>query len=318
MILVLDNPDHWRIRKLVAKAFTPASVRAIRDRASAIAGELVDAHAAERRMDVVADFAFPFPMRVIGAILGLPDADHDVIGRYATALNPVLEFLPMSPEVLATANDAVGELTEYFTTLAAKRRAGPTDDLFSALVHATEDGDRLDDQELIANAILLYVAGHETTAGGTGLAVANLGANPAQWELLRRRPELIPNAAEELLRHDTPGQGTARVVMADTAIGDTPVAAGSFVLAYLGAANRDPDAYPDPDVLDLTRDLGSLPRPATWGGGAHFCLGRHLALHEFEIALETLLSRCPGYEIEALEHRPTPLMRGLERLEIRW
>lgn len=159
MVFVLDNPDHRRIRKLLHRAFTPARVREMRDRATQIVHDLFDQHAEARRMELVKDVAFPFPMRVIGSIMGLPDEDHDTIGGFATALNPVLEFLPMSPEVLATANDAVGELANYFTALAAKRRQDPTDDLFSAMVHATEDGDVLSDEELIANAILLYVAG---------------------------------------------------------------------------------------------------------------------------------------------------------------
>ena len=318
MVFVLDNPDHRRIRKLLHRAFTPARVREMRDRATSIVTGLFDQHADARRMELVRDVAFPFPMRVIGSIMGLPDEDHDRIGGFATALNPVLEFLPMSPEVLAKANDAVGELAEYFTALAAKRREDATDDLFSAMVHATEDGDVLSDEELIANAILLYVAGHETTAGGTGLAVKTFAENRSQWELLQQRPDLVPNAVEEVLRHDTPGQGTARVVMADTSFGDVPVAAGNFVLGYIGAANRDPEAFPDPTALDITRDFTALPRPATWGGGAHFCMGRNLALQEFEIVLETLLQRCPDYQVDGFEFRSNPLMRGLERLEISW
>ena len=318
MVFVLDSPDHRRIRKLLHRAFTPARVREISERAAAIANALIDEHAAARRMDLVKDFAFPFPMRVIGAIMGLPDADHDKIGGFATALNPVLEFLPMSPEILATANNAVGELAEYFTALAAERRAEPTDDLFSAMVHASEDGDTLNDRELIGNAILLYIAGHDTTAGGIGLTTLNLDRHPSQRQLLRTRPELIPNAVEELLRYDTPGQGTARVVMADTTFANTTVPAGSFVLGYLGAANRDPEAYDDPDTLDITRDFASLPRTATWGGGPHLCLGRNLALQEFEIVLKSLLNRCPDLTVDNAEFRPTPLMRGLERLDVHW
>lgn len=128
----------------------------------------------------------------------------------------------------------------------------------------------------------------------------------------------MPNAVEELLRYDSPGQGTARVVMADTDFGGIAVGAGSFVLGYLGAANRDPAAFPEPDTVDLTRDFSTLPRVATWGGGAHLCLGRNLALQEFEIVLETLMARCPDFEVHAIDHRPTPLMRGLDHLEITW
>ena len=317
MTFVLDDPDHRRVRRLMQGAFSPARIDAMRPRTLALAHELVDARTAARSMDVVTDFALPLPMRVIGSIMGIPDADHARIGADATALNPVLEFLPMSADVLARANDAVRALADYFADLADRRRREPTGDLFSALVHAAVDGERLTHDELIANAILLYIAGHETSAGGTGLALLALHHHPDQLAVLRDRPELIPNAAEELLRYDTPGQGTARVVMADTTVGGTPMNAGSMVLAYLGAANRDPDVYPDPDRLDVTRDL-TAQRPATWGGGAHLCLGRALALQEIEATLEVLLTRCPGLTVDDWHFRPTPLMRGLDSLNVHW
>jgi cytochrome P450 len=316
MVFVLDNPDHRRIRKLLAAAFSPARTAALRPMVAAIAEDLVAQVSPSRRIELVADLCFPLPMRVIGALLGIPDADHFTIGRYATALNPVLEFLPMSPEVLKRANEAIGELEAYFRALASARRADPTDDLFSAMVHATDDGEVLTDEELIANAVLLYIAGHETTAGATALGLLALLRNPNQLALLRRQPELRRGAVEELLRYDSPGQGTARVVMTDTVFGDVPVAAGSFVLGYLGAANRDPAVFTDPDVLDITRDAS---RAATWGGGAHLCLGRSLAQQELDVALQTLLERCPGLELaDEPVFRPTPLMRGLDRLDLRW
>ena len=318
MIFVLDDPDHRRMRRLMQGTFTPARIAAMRPRTSAIAHRLVDAQAGRRQMDFVRDFAFPLPMRVIGTILGIPESDHAFIGADATALNPVLEFLPMSPDVLARANEAVRSLAAYFADLAVRRRDEPTDDLFSAMLHAAVDGERLTDEELIANAILLYIAGHETTAGGTGLAILALRQRPEQFALLCRRPDLIANAAEELLRFDFPGQGTARVVTADTNIGGVEVAAGNMVLAYLGAANRDPAIFANPDVVDVTRTFTAANRPATWGGGAHLCIGRALALQELEVTLETLTQRCPGFTVDDLTFRPTPLMRGLDTLTMHW
>ena len=319
MIFVLDNPDHRRLRKLATQAFTPKRVRELRQRAEHIANELFDQGAASGGMDFVSDFSYPFPLRVIGNVLGVPDADHMKIGEYATALNPVLEFLPMTDEVLAKANHAVEALADYFSDLAAKRRQNPTDDLFSALVHATEDGESLSNQELIANAILLYVAGHETTAGGTALALLSLHRNPDQLDLLKANPSLIPGSIEELLRYDTPGQGTARVVMKQATFGEHTVEAGNAVLGYLGAANRDPEVYDDPNKLDLRRDL-SKARPLTWGGGSHLCLGRNLALQEFEVAFSVLLTRHPDVRVTVDEpaFRETPLMRGLNSLPIEW
>ena len=293
MAFVLDDPDHRRIRRLLQGAFTPTRVNAMRPRTIAIAYELIDARA-DRTMDFVTDFSLPLPMRVIGSIMGIPDADHASIGADAAALNPVLEFLPMSPDVLGRANDAVRGLAGYFTHLAERRRREPSDDLFSAMVHAAVDGERLTHDELIANAILLYVAGHETTAGGTGLAVLALHQHPDQLALLRDRPELIPNAADELLRFDTPGQGTARVVTTDSVLGGTALPAGAIVLAYLGAANRDPDVYPDPDRLDLTRDLASLARPATWGGGRTSASGEHSPFRRWRLPSKSLSRGAPS------------------------
>ncbi len=320
MIFVSDNPAHRRLRTLMNKAFTLRRVRELRVHAERIAAELMEAKSKQRHMDFIEDFTYPFPLRVIGTVLGIPDSDHEVIGAHATALNPVLEFLPMSEEVKAKANEAVGILSEYFEALANARRADPTDDLFSAMVHAAEEGDVLSTDELIANAILLYVAGHETTAGGTGLALLSLHKHPDQWALLKERPELMPTAVEELLRYDTPGQGSARVATKPTTFGDTQIDAGSIILGCIGAANRDPEAYADPNTLNIERDFNQAPRPATWGGGAHLCLGRMLALQEFEVALSLLFQKYPTLEVEeeSIAFRPTPLMRGLQTLRVSW
>ncbi len=320
MIFVSDDPAHRRLRLLVSKAFTIKRVQALRAPAEQIARALMEEKAKARHMDFIHEFTLPFPLRVIGTILGIPEEDHETIGTHATALNPVLEFLPMAPDVLARANSAVELLAEYFTDLAAKRRAEPTDDLFSALVHATEDGDTLSDEELIANAILLYVAGHETTAGGTGLALHSLHKNPEQWRLLKENPERIPAAIEEVLRYDTPGQGTARVATKETEFSGVHIPEGSILLGYIGAANRDPEVFPEPNRLNLERDFKKLPRPLTFGGGAHMCIGRLLAMQEFEVALSLLCTEYPQLEVDeaALEFRPTPLMRGLEHLPVHW
>ncbi len=320
MIFVSDDPEHRRLRMLVSKAFTVRRVDELRPKAERIAADLMSQKSSDRRMDFVRDFAFPFPLKVIGTVLGIPDEDHQKIGAYATALNPVLEFLPMSPDVLSRANHAIEFLADYFIDLAEKRRKQATDDLFSDLVHTAEDGDTLSNKELIANAILLYVAGHETTAGGTGLALNSLHQNPSQFRLLRERPELASSAVLELLRYDTPGQGTARVATKHTEFSGIEIPAGSVVLGYIGAANRDPNAFPEPDKLNLERDFAKLPRPLTFGGGAHMCIGRLLALQEFEVILTLLATEYPDLRVEAeeVEFRPTPLMRGVDRLPICW
>ena len=319
MIFVSDGEHHRRLRKLVAKAFTPRQLTDLRHKAERIASELYAAGAKNGGMDFVSEFALPFPLRVIGSMLGIPDADHAAIGEHATALNPVLEFLPMSPDVLATANHAVEVLAEYFVKLAEERRRNPTDDLFSALVHATEDGDTLSNEELIANAILLYVAGHETTAGGTSLALYSLHNNPEQLTYLKQNLGSIPGAIDELLRYDTPGQGTARVIMQETLFGDHRLEPGNVVLGYIGAANRDPSIFDAPDALNFQRDF-TRTRPLTFGGGAHMCVGRNLARQEFEVAFTALFTEHPSVRVveAGCVFRDTPLMRGLKELPIEW
>lgn len=318
MVFILDNPDHRRIRQLFTATFTPRRVAEMHKRVEAIADDLIDAKAAAREMDLVADYAYQLPVRVIGELLGIPDEDHARIAEWVHALNPVLEFLPMSDEVLAKANEATGVLAEYFTDLAAKRRSDPHDDLFSAMVHAEEEGERLSEIELVANAILLYLAGHETTAGGTGLAVLALHRNPDQLALLESDPDLMADAVRELLRYDAPGQATARVTTVPTTFSGVEIPEGQVVVAWIGAANRDPDVFPDPDRLDLRRPVER--DLMTFGGGAHYCLGHSLARQELEVALSTLLRRCPGLRLETLDppFRETSLMRGVVRLPVTW
>jgi hypothetical protein len=187
------------------------------------------------------------------------------------------------------------------------------------MVHAEEEGTCLSDVELIANAILLYLADHETTAGGTGLAVLALHRNPEQLALLQTElAQLLPNAVRELLRYDTPGQATARVSTEPVSFSGVEIPAGQGIVAWIGAANRDPQAFPDPDRLDLRR---SFERDhVSLGGGAHYCLGHALARQELEVALETLLRRCPKLTVETLDppFRETSLMRGVVSLPVHW
>ncbi len=319
MVFILDNPDHRRIRRLFTAGFTPKRIHALRAQVQAIADGLLDPFGDAQEMDLVADFAKPFPTRVIGELLGVPEADQLRIGDVADTLNPVLEFLPMAPDTLARANEAVLELADYFRHLADAKRADPADDLYTAMVEAADSDDEggLDATELIANAILMYIAGHETTAGATGLAVLALHRNPDQLALLEADPTLLPNAVEELLRYDGPGQATARVTLAEVRFGDTTIAAGNGIVAYIGAANRDPEAYPAPDKLDLRRDVTG---PTSFGGGAHLCIGHALARQELEVALATLMRRCPNLQLATLDppFRPTALMRGVRELHVTW
>ncbi len=318
MVFVMDNPDHRRVRLLFAKSFTPLQVRRMYAGVRATADSLVDSVLANGGMDFVADFALPLPIRVIGQLLGVPESDQDHVGAVSHLLSPVLEFLPMDPKTTEAANKAVVELADYFRDLAAYKRASPGDDLLTQMIAAVDDNeDLLDDEELIANAILLYLAGHETTTGASGLSVLALHRNPDQLALLKEDPGLIPDAVSELLRYDCPGQATARITTAPVTFGDVTVPEGRGVVAWIGSANRDPEKYPDPDRLDVRRRVEGI---TTFGGGAHYCVGHALARQELAVTLEVLLDRLPNHRLLTLDppFRDTALMRGVTSLHMQW
>ena len=317
MVFVLDNPDHRRVRLLFAKSFTPAQIRQLHGRVVAIADGLLDAVIDDGGMDFVADFAVPLPIRVVGALLGVPRQDQDRIGRISHLLNPVLQFLPMDDATMNDANAAVIELTGYFRDLADHKRRNPADDLLTQMVAAVDENEMLDDDELVANAILLYLAGHETSAGAGGLALLALHRHPDQLAILAQDRSLIPNAVTELFRYDASGQATARVTTTPVTFGENEIPAGRGIVAWIGAANRDPDKYPEPDVLDVRRQIDHI---VTFGGGAHYCLGQALARQELAVTLEVLFDRLPDLRLTDMDppHRETSLMRGLTALPVAW
>lgn len=318
MVFVMDNPDHRRVRLLFAKSFTPTQIKKLYDDVTVIANELIDSVEGRGYMDFIDEFATPLPIRVIGQLLGVPVADQDVVGRLSHALNPVLQFLPMDAPTQSRANDAVAEMTAYFRELAEVKRRNPADDLMTQMVTAVDENDQLTDDELIANAILLYLAGHETSSGAAGLALIALHRHPDQLALLTADHSLIPGAVDELLRFDAPGQATARITTAPITFSDSEIPAGRGVVAWIGAANRDPAKYPDPDVLDVRRRPEHV---VTFGGGAHYCIGQALARQELQVTLEVLLNRLPDLavtDIDAPAHRGTSLMRGLTTLPVTW
>lgn len=317
MVFVMDNPGHRRVRLLFAKSFTPKQVTRMHDQVRAVAHALIDRVEGQGGMDFVADFATPFPIRVIGELLGVPAADQDRVGLLSRDLNPVLQFLPMSPQVQDRANASVVELVDYFRELTAHKRCNPADDLLTQMIAAMDEHERLDVDELVSNAILLYLAGHETSSGGAGLALLALHRHPGQLRLLRDDPALIPGAVEELLRYDPPGQATARVTTAPISFGEIEIPAGQGVVAWIGAANRDPARYREPDTLDLRRVGESS---ATFGGGAHYCVGNSLARQELAVVLELLCGRLRTLELLTSDppFRNTSLMRGLSAAPVSW
>jgi cytochrome P450 len=291
-----DPPDHTRLRKLVSKAFTPRAIQALQPRIAALVDTMLDAAESERRVDLVEALAFPLPFAVIAEMLGTPAADQDRIrqltGTIVRSLEPVND-----PELVSAIMAAETELNEIAADMIEWKRANPADDLLTALIQAEDDGDVLDNDELIAQTLLLYIAGHETTvnliAGGT-LALLR---HPDQLALLRADPGLAANAVEELLRYDSPVQASRRITLEPVKIRDAMIPAGAFVMASLGSANRDESFWGgDAAQLKLTRE--NARQHVSFGAGPHHCLGASLARLEAGIAIQRLAARFPNLNLD--------------------
>lgn len=319
-MLTQDPPDHTRLRGLVVKAFTARRVEDMRPRIQAIVDESLDAVAARGHMDLIGEFAFRLPVVVICEMLGIPRSDREGFFARERTGGRLLDPVPLTRAELDAENAAHKLTAAYFRQLFERRRREPADDLITQLVQAEENGSQLSNEELTANIILLFGAGHETTVNLIGNAVLALHRNPEQLALLKAQPERMPGAVEEFLRYDSSVQMTGRVALEDIPdLGGRPVARGESVMCLLGSANRDPAAWPDrPDRLDVTRrDV----KPLSFGGGIHHCLGAQLARIEAEVALSTLLRRLPELRLDDAAHpewRPTFVLRGLKRLPARW
>ena len=318
MMLMKDPPDHTRLRGLVTKVFTARKIEEMRPGIQAITDGLLDKVAKSGEMDAIRDLAFPLPVLVICELLGVPEEDRarfvNATASGAALLNPV----PPTREELDRANEGTTATGAYFETLFELRRKEPRDDLLSLLVQAEESGDRLTTEELRANVTLLFAAGHETTVNLIGNGLWSLLGNRAQWELLRENPALIPNAIEEILRYECPVQAVARTAAEPITFGDVAFQKGELIVALIGAANRDPDVFPDPDRLDVTRERL---RPLSFGGGIHFCIGAQLARIEAEVVFSTLLRRMP--DIRLVDRGPPQwresfTLRGLTTLPAAW
>lgn len=313
--LFLDPPDHTRLRGLVAKAFTRRRVEALRPRVRELVAAEIDELGTDG--DVISSLAYPLPVTVISELLGVPPADRATFQGWSRQLAHSLDFglLPPAPEQRRAQLRARTEFRDYFRALIAERRRAPGDDLLSALVQAEEAGDRLSEDELLATCILLLVAGHETTVNLLGNAVLALLRHPAQWQALAADPGRAAAAVEETLRYDPPVQLTVRIALADLAVGGATVRAGQAALCLLGAANRDPLEFGEPDRFDLDRpDV----RPLSFGKGIHFCLGAALARLEGEVALTELARRWQAPVLaEDPPYSDNLVLRGVERLTVR-
>jgi cytochrome P450 len=310
-----DPPEHTRIRGRFQRAFGPRLVQRLRDRATETAANLLDDLGGAGEIDLVADFAWQFPLVVVAEMLGVPATDRQRFHAWSRDLAPSFE-LAMSPEEAERAQRAADEFIEYFHQVIEARSREPENDLVSGLVNAEDDADVLSQEQLVVNLILILAAGHETVMNLIGNAMLALLRHPDQLELLRSRPELMEDAVEELLRYDCPIQLTTRIAIEDITLDGQTIPAGARIAIALASANRDSERFPDADRLDLTRgDRNHL----ALGGGVHYCLGNALARIEAGIAIGMLLDRYERIELatEQLEYRDTILVRGVKALPLR-
>ena len=318
-MLQQDPPDHGRLRGLVVRAFTARRVEDMRPRIQAIVDEIIDRVTPRGHMDLIADFAFRLPVIVICDMLGIPEDHREMFFASSRDGGRLLDLAPLSAEEIKAHSAANLATAEYFRSLFELRRRQPGDDLTTHLVQAEEQGNKLTNEELTANIILLFGAGHETTVNLIGNGLLALHRNPDQLRLLMDNPSLAPNAVDELLRYNSSVQVTGRTTLEDVdEIGGIALPKGQSVICLLGAANRDPAVYEDPDRLDIKRaDI----RPLSFGGGIHYCLGAQLARIEGEVAISTLLRRLPNLRLDDIDHpdwRQTFVLRGLNKLPASW
>jgi hypothetical protein len=320
-LLLMNPPAHTRLRGLVSKAFSARQAHELRALTQRLADGLVDEFIDGGRADLVEAFNYPLTVRVICAMLDI-ELEHSLAFQKETqALVKTFELAPLTEAELAAANAAATRFETFFREVCRQRRSRPGADLVSLLLKAEEGGDRLSEDEIIANIVMLFTAGHETTANMIGNALATLFRHPEELARLRAEPGLLPKAVEECLRFDTSVQIAARAALAPVELSGAPIKPGDTLYLALGAANRDPAVFDEPDRFRLDRPE-STPKALAFGGGAHYCLGARLARIELETALETLFRRLPRLAIDAqpdgLQWKPTFTVRGLESLPATW
>ncbi len=323
-MLLLNPPDHTRIRSLVSRAFTPRRVEGLRPTISGLLTPVLDRFAQQGGGDVIAELALPFPIAVISELLGVPKEGNEHIHPLVHSVTALID--PASDEATLAAGEAAGaELAVYFSELVEQKRVAPDDHLLSALIQVEESGDRLTAEELIVNTILLYAAGFETTSNLIGNGLRALLAHPDQMDRLRSDPSLLPSAVLEMLRYDSPVQFNVRTALDTVELFGETFPRGSSFLVLQGSGNRDELAYDDASGFDVGRFAGGeAPQPLSFGWGAHHCLGAHLARAEGEIVFGELLARFSEIELDASRlggdvprYRPSFTLRGLESLPVR-
>ncbi len=312
-----DPPDHTRMRALINKVFTVRAMESLRPRVQKIVDDLLDAAASDGEMDIMAALAYPLPVAIISQILGIPAEDNEKFAYWNEGVNELTATGRTTEANLERGLPIFVNLRAYLRELIDKRRRDPQDDLLSALVMVEEEGDRLSEEELITNYQTLITAGFETTMNLIGTGLLTLLRHPEQLAKLHDDPSLTESAVEELLRYETPFQRNWRVAAQDVDLGGKRIERGQLVAQMLGAANRDPEVFPEPDQFDITRNSG---RHIAFGYGIHFCIGAPLARIEADIAFRTLLRRFPAIRLKHkhVDWREEIVFRGLNSLMVQF
>ncbi|MGC1477787.1 MAG: cytochrome P450, partial [Terriglobales bacterium] len=317
-MLFMDPPDHSRLRALASAAFTSRRVERLRSHIQEIMDGLLDAVVPKGQMDVIADFASPAPAIITAEMLGVPAEDHQQLKEWSADFAEMLGNFQHNPDRFPRVLRSVESMCSYFRSAMEEQRLHPREGLVSAMMEAEVEGAELTEEEIIANLIVTMVGGQETTTNLIGNGVLTLLRNPAEMERLRLDSSLIHSAVEELLRYESPSQHTARLAPADVELGGKQIRQRQAVIAVMGAGNRDPERFADPDQLDLGRADN---RHLAFGWAAHFCFGAPLARMEGQIAFETLLRRLPNLELDpaaSLMWRHNLGLRGLTALPVRF
>jgi cytochrome P450 len=315
-MLFLDPPEHRRVRRLASAAFTPRRVARLRDHIRQVAVTLIEQFEGSSRFEVMAGLANPLPAIVTAEMLGVPTADHELLKTWSADFAEMLGNFQHNPGRARKTLQSVEQMVAYFREAIHQEAVRPTTGLVNALATAEVDGDRLSEDEVVANVIVTMVGGQETTTNLIGNGLLTLLRDAEQLERLRRDPGLMPSAIEELLRYESPSQHTARLAPEGANLGGREIPEGAAVISVMGAANRDPQRFAEPDRLDLSR---SDNRHLAFGWAGHFCFGAPLARIEAQIAFETLLARYPRLSLAPdapIRWRPNLGLRGLTELHL--
>jgi pimeloyl-[acyl-carrier protein] synthase len=316
-MLFLDPPDHTRLRSLAATVFSPRRVRVLEDRIRSIANDLIDKVLTRGRMNVMSDIAETLPAIVTAELLGVPVEDHGRLKDWSKDFAEMLGNYQHNPNRFPKVLKSTEEMTKYFRARISEQKKHPREGLIQSLLSAEDNGDRLSEEEVIANTIVTMVGGQETTTNLIGNGILTLLRNPKEKARLMSDYSLIPSAVEELLRYESPSQQTGRIAPDDVVIGGEQIKKGQAIIAVMASGNRDAERFPEPDKLDIARTDN---RHLAFGWAAHFCFGAPLARLEGQIMLETMLRRLPELELESecLTWRENLGLRGLKSLEVKF